>query len=788
MIAAPHSPEEDRRLAALYQYELLDTPSEDLFDAFTTLAATICDAPISLISLIDSDRQWFKSRFGLAARETPRDVAFCAHAILEEGIFEINDAQEDQRFFDNPLVTGEPLVRFYAGVPLRTSDGFALGTLCVLDRVPRTLSEEQRTSLAALADALVEQFEARRALLRLFDSSQTELYHVDLKTRRIVFASEAARRNLGYTADELRAVPLETLLPALAADGRLEERIAELRAEPGHRITMRARARRHDGTTYPIELRMELIPTRRSEVVLVVATDLTEREHTAERITLLSAAIEAARDPILIARFGDTPEDSPTVLYANDAYVRSKGVTVEDVLNRPIDLYLGERTDRAQLVNMRAAVMAGQAGVAEYETYRADGTSYYVQASARPLLDDDGRAFAYVVVQRDVTETVLRGAELALQNERLTALTSIARTLFAALDPDALVGALITGVRHLLDGVPTLYAARDDGAFVATYNLLPTSSAVGDEFITLATVSDVCVLDRTGARAAVRIAGENDTTAFVLDVRRSEEFAQADVFALGLLAQYIAVAARNVVLYRELSARRDAVVELNQLKNDLIAMLAHDFRGPLTTIVGFADVLGEEENLTDEAREYLGMISSSAMRLAALASDTLALSQLERNELSLTIEPVDIGALARDVARVFSVTRPIDVRVGTGPHVVEGDAARLRQVVENLVGNAIKYSPGGEPVDIVVRNREDAIELAVRDRGIGVPAADRARLFGRFARAANARALGIGGTGFGLYLARTIVELHGGRIDVSSTEGSGSTFRVTLPLSMAKPD
>jgi PAS domain S-box-containing protein len=782
MIVAPQTPEEDRRLAALYQYELLDTPSEDLFDAFTTLAATICDAPISLISLIDSDRQWFKSRFGLAARETPRDVAFCAHAILEDGIFEINDAQDDQRFFDNPLVTGEPLVRFYAGVPLRTSDGFALGTLCVLDRVPRTLTDEQRTSLAALAEALVEQFEARRALLRLFDSSQTELYHVDLKTRRIVFASEAARRNLGYSADELRAVPLETLLPALATDGRLEERIAELRAEPGHRVTMRARARRHDGTTYPIELRIELIPTRRNEVVLVVATDLTEREQTAERITLLSAAIEAARDPILIARFGATPQDSPIVLYANEAYVRTKGVSVEEVVNQPIDRYLGAKTDRTELIQMRADVMAGNAGKAEYETYRADGSSYYVQSSARPLLDEGGQVYAYVVVQRDVTETVLRGAELTLQNERLTALTSIARTLFAALDPDALVGALIAGVRHLLDGVPTLYAARDDGAFVATYNLLPTSGAVGDDFITLATVSDICVLDHTGARAAVRIAGENDVTAFVLDVRREEAFAQADVFALGLLAQYVAVAVRNVVLYRELSARRDAVVELNQLKNDLIAMLAHDFRGPLTTIVGFADVLGEEENLTDEAREYLGMISSSAMRLAALASDTLALSQLERNELSLTIEPVDIGALVRDVARVFSVTRPIDVRVGAGPHVVQGDAGRLRQVIENLVGNAIKYSPGGEPVDIVVRNREDAIELAVRDRGIGVPAADRARLFGRFARASNARALGIGGTGFGLYLARTIVELHGGRIDVSSTEGSGSTFRVTLPL------
>ncbi|MBV9067064.1 MAG: hypothetical protein JO231_00005, partial [Acidobacteria bacterium] len=108
------------------------------------------------------------------------------------------------------------------------------------------------------------------------------------------------------------------------------------------------------------------------------------------------------------------------------------------------------------------------------------------------------------------------------------------------------------------------------------------------------------------------------------------------------------------------ASRRDAVVELNQVKNDLIAMLAHDFKGPLTTIVGFADVLAEDDRFDYEARQYLGMISSSAMRLASLATDTLALSRLEQNELALALGEVDLVALVRDVVRVFSVTRPID--------------------------------------------------------------------------------------------------------------------------------
>jgi two-component sensor histidine kinase/CheY-like chemotaxis protein len=176
------------------------------------------------------------------------------------------------------------------------------------------------------------------------------------------------------------------------------------------------------------------------------------------------------------------------------------------------------------------------------------------------------------------------------------------------------------------------------------------------------------------------------------------------------------------------------------------------------------------------------MISSSAMRLASLATDTLALSRLEQNEFSLALDCVDLEALVRDVARVFSVTRGIDLRIAGGDLSVTGDAARLRQVIENLVGNAIKYSPGGEPIEIAMRARDGTVEIAVRDRGIGIPESERTKLFGRFARASNARALGIGGTGFGLYFSRTIVELHGGRIEVESAEGAGSTFRVVLPV------
>ncbi len=781
---APQPSTEERRLAALYEYELLDTSAEELFDSFTALAAQICATPIALISLIDADRQWSKSAFGLpAGGETPRDESPCAQAMLAEEFFEIPDLAADPRFCARPLIVGGRAIRFYAGAPLVSSDGHALGTLCVLDSQTRVLSPDQRASLKAIADTVVEQFEARRALLRLFDSSQTELYHVDLTLGRVVFASDAARRNLGYTMEELRSLPLAALLPALEKEGLLAQRLAELRDDPRGQLVLRSQARRKDGSAYAIELRIELIPTKRRELALVVATDVTQREHDQESINLLSAAIEAAQDPIIIAKPGATPHDAATIVYANAAFVRQKAASAGEVIGQRTDTFFGPKTDRSRLVYMREQVMAGKSARVEYVSYRHDGSTYHTEATARPLVDETGRTTHFVVVQRDVTENVLRGVQLAMQNERLTAINTIARTLFAALEPSVLVEALLSGVHELVAAAATLYAPRPRGGFAATRDLsTDDDSPPADSFVALAARSDVCVLDEHEQRAAVRIPGSGDATAYVLDVRRDTPFTTADVFALGLLGQYFAVAARNVELYGELAARRDAVVELNQVKNDLIAMMAHDFKGPLTTIVGFADVLADDERFDTDSRLYLGMISSSAMRLAALATDTLALSRLEQNELALTLGEVDLVALVRDVVRVFSVTRAIDLRVAGGQLVVAGDANRLRQVVENLLGNAIKYSPGGEPVEIALRGRGAAVELAVRDRGIGIPEADRAKLFGRFARASNARALGIGGTGFGLYLSKSIVDLHGGTIEVESAEGQGSTFRVTIPV------
>jgi len=162
----PKPANEQQRLATLRGYEILDTEPEAAFDDLTLLASYVCQTPVALISLVDADRQWFKSKIGVSLTETSRDIAFCASAILQPDVFIVPDTRQDERFAQNPLVVSEPKVRFYAGATLMT-DGNALGTLCVVDRVPRELSTEQLEALRALSRQVLAQLELRRNLMRL---------------------------------------------------------------------------------------------------------------------------------------------------------------------------------------------------------------------------------------------------------------------------------------------------------------------------------------------------------------------------------------------------------------------------------------------------------------------------------------------------------------------------------------------------------------------------------------------------------------------------------------------
>lgn len=219
----PKTHAEELRLGALHGYGILDTPREAAFDDITRIAALICEAPIAVVNLIDRDRQWFKSEIGLGVRETPLATSICAHAILQQELFVVPDTTLDARFVDNPLVTGDPHLRFYAGALLKTADGLPLGTVCVLDMKPRQLRPEQTEALQALARQTMAQLELRRMLTLAQESSRYRgrlmaIAGHDLKTplRTASYAIDKVRRKL----DPDTAAPLGVAMESIAQIGR----------------------------------------------------------------------------------------------------------------------------------------------------------------------------------------------------------------------------------------------------------------------------------------------------------------------------------------------------------------------------------------------------------------------------------------------------------------------------------------------------------------------------------------------------------------------------------------
>jgi signal transduction histidine kinase len=412
-----------------------------------------------------------------------------------------------------------------------------------------------------------------------------------------------------------------------------------------------------------------------------------------------------------------------------------------------------------------------------------------VQAGAQDYLikgqvDDASlrRALRYAIEREQLLDRLAESeARLQEENVLLRRLTDAAGRVFATLDVRAVIGLLAAEARRLWGGSVTLYALRSNGGLVCS-ETTGGERRKPDAFLRDAFALRRPVLSGDGSRLALPIPGTSGRNEWILDIgNASGKFGENDVFALELLRQYIGIAIQNVALFGELQSQRASVIQLNQLKDDLIALLAHDFKGPLTTIIGFTELLEQHALEGEDAEGALRTIRQAAMRLADLANDTLALSRVEQGELNLETDPVNVAEIVKDTVESLSAQREIDLKIDAKDPVVRGDPPRLRQVFENIIGNAIKYSPSGAPVQARVTETDRTVRVTVVDGGIGIPSDEMKFLFERFTRASNAKRSQIKGTGLGLYLAKTLVERHGGNIQVQSKLNEGSSFTIVLP-------
>ncbi|HEY0257067.1 MAG TPA: PAS domain S-box protein [Candidatus Methylacidiphilales bacterium] len=466
------------RLRVVEDYGIIDTPREDDYDDIARLAAQICEAPVSAVTIIAADKQWFKAEVGMGFRQTPLDVSICKYAILQRGLFLVPDATKDPRFSGNPLVSGKPYLRFYAGVPLMSSEGFPIGTVCVLDYKPRVLKEEQIFALNVLSRQVMVQLELRRSLAarsksdfalrtselsyrRLFEAARDGIFILDIDTGRITDVNPFLSEFLGFSREEMIGKTVGELSPFkdIEANQAMLRRLqldGYVRYEDLPLIT-------RDGRTLAVECVCNVYPVGDKKVIQCNIRDITERKRNESRLRRL---VDSNAQGII---FWNTKGE---ITGCNDAFLRIVGYSREEQLAGDLNweaLTPPNYTERDRIYVEQLSIDGGTAPY-EKEYIRKDGSHVPVLIGAALFEDSPQEGVCFVV---DLTEP----KQLELQFLRAQRMEGI--------------GTLAGGIAHDLNNILTpimisiylLKEMSDDPKITKILNTIETSAQRGANIV-----------------------------------------------------------------------------------------------------------------------------------------------------------------------------------------------------------------------------------------------------------------------------------------------------------------
>ena len=660
----PLPADEHARLAALRSYHILDTLEEEDFDDLTTVAAAICQVSVALISFVDEKRQWFKSHKGMSINETPIEQSFCAHAIVATtDITVVKDTHQDDRFKDNPLVTGDPHICFYAGVPLVNEEGYKLGTLCVIDDHSRTLTNEQEAALKIVAKQV--------------------MYRLELRRRAI--AAEAA----------FEAVKLS------------EQKVHGLNASL---LISNARTR-------------SFIQQAPVSIIIFRGADLLIEMVNASMLNLLGKDDSIIGKPLLDA----IPElkDQPAYLALRNVYITGETIYGNDT---PVLLQRNGRQEQG-----------------------------YFNFSYSPLVED-GQITGIIDMALEVTEQVAARRAIEESEERF-------RTM-----------------------------AESSGILIAVGNETSNITYFSKAWVQLTGRSMEDLL----AFNWVDMVHEEDRNRYVniyLDAFKERVQFSGEFRVLNKDGKYRWLLAQGLPRFRADDSFAGYIIscvditerkEDDQRKNDFISMVSHELKTPLTSTKAYVQLLMNKISKKGDTLSagVLEKVDRQLSKMNTMINGFLNVSRFTSGKIYIDKQRFDMADLVKEAEdeAVPTYTSHRLIFEPVEPTFVCADRDKIGHVINNLISNAVKYSPIRTTIQIACITIDGNAQVSVKDQGRGIKPADAEKLFDRYYRVESEDLKSIAGFGIGLYLCKEIIERHNGKIWVESEPGIGSTFYFTLPL------
>jgi len=761
---------EYQRLSALESYNILDTLPEKEYDAITRLASYICKAPISIISLIDGERQWFKSRIGTDKDETLRSDAFCNYTIGGDDVLEIRDTLKSDIFRDNPYVQNEPHIRFYAGAPLIDPEGHKLGSLCVVDRVPRELTEDQRDALKILASEVIAHMVLRKEKLRaeenlvrheefynLFNNS-SEIHCITDRDFNIQLVNNAVYKILGYKPEELIGLPIWNFF------------MQESKADSLEVLRKGIKSQKRD---FEIET---LVVTKEGHIRCMSwsvsysndkwytsGRDITDQKEIASQLEQLSLVASKVDNGVVISNSKDE------VVWTNEGFEKITGYSLKDVGSKFLGAVLNGKLSKGLTdEKMQQMLQENRPYKIDLMINHKDGRPMWISVMKSVLKNEQGDVTKQIRIITDITEQ----KETAAQLEQLSLVASSTTS-----------GIVINDKHGMVEWVSQAF---ED---ITGYSLKDVQDKhLGD--VLKGELTDVAMIEQARQLSRAKRSFEVDLLVYRKDgkplwISVINSVILDDKNEVEKYIEVIIDISDKKRAELQLIEAKEEALQLSRAKDMFISVMTHEIRTPLNAVIGMSRLL-LEENPLDSQKENLDILKFSAENLMSLINDVLDFTKIETGNIELESTALNLRELIEGVTKSMQfrvsdkkiyLKHAIDKDI---PAIVMGDRTRICQILLNLAGNSVKFTEdGGITIDLKVIEQTQnnvTIRFAVNDTGIGIAADKIDTIFESFKQAEADTTRKYGGTGLGLAITKKLVELHGSKIHVDSTPGKGSNF------------